>query len=324
VLLLRYESVGWVTEILDAATAADTRQLPRLYSAATFCSQLGQTGAAVDYAHTALALATDARYDPLEPAWTCGVAGTANVYAARMEEALGVTVGLVGQPGVANVIGLMYMLLVLPVVGRADEARALADEALSASRACGIPNLVSGVLSGYGRAFAATDPIRALDALREGVVYTRQHRLVYFEALLCREAGGLEAVHGDPGQALALLENAIDLLQRSGEVGNLSVAFAELAVLFDRLQQPEIAATLYGASRRHGDIGWVTRLASVIDHLRTVLGDITFDHCLEMGAAMEINDAATYARRQIRLTHPPPIEPPQPPPASTNKSTAFR
>jgi predicted ATPase len=318
VLLLRYESLGWVTEILDAATAADIRQLPRLYSAATFCSQIGQTEAAVDYAHTALVLDSDARYDPLEPGWTCGFAGTANVYAGRMDEALGVTAGLVGQPGVANVIGLWYSLLLLPVMGRADEARALAAEALTASRAYGTPNLVAGVLSAYGRAFAATDPTRALQALREGVVYTRQHRLVFFEALLCREAGGLEAVHGDPGQACALLENAIDLMQRAGDVGNLAVAFADLAVLFHRLQQPEIAATLYGASRR-GDIGWVTHLASVVDHLRTLLGDNTFDQCADKGAAMETSDAATYARQQIRLTHPPPIEPPQPLPSDNHQ-----
>src|SRR5262249_34185975 len=42
VLLLRYESVGWVNEIIDAATAEDIRQLPRLYTAASFCCLIGQ------------------------------------------------------------------------------------------------------------------------------------------------------------------------------------------------------------------------------------------------------------------------------------------
>ncbi len=36
-LLRRYESVGWAEEILDAATAAELSQLPRLYTAASLC-----------------------------------------------------------------------------------------------------------------------------------------------------------------------------------------------------------------------------------------------------------------------------------------------
>ena len=118
-----------------------------------------------------------------------------------------------------------------------------------------------------------------------------------------------EAVHGDPAQALELLDNAIDLLHRGGDVANLAAAFAHLAVFFDRVRQPEIAATLYGASRRPGALDWVTHLDTVIAHLRSVLGDITFDHCADTGAAMGIGDPATFARRQIRLSRQPPVEP---------------
>jgi hypothetical protein len=124
---------------------------------------------------------------------------------------------------------------------------------------------------------------------------------VAWEAVVCREAGGLEAIRGDPGHPLALLANAIDLLHRAGDVGNLAVAFADLAVLFDRVQQPQIAATLYGAGRRHGTVDWVTHLAAAIDDVRTVLGDINFDRCADTGAAMDISDAVNYARQQIRL-----------------------
>jgi hypothetical protein len=123
-----------------------------------------------------------------------------------------------------------------------------------------------------------------------------------WEAYSCGNAGALEAVHGDPGQALTLLDHSIDLMHRAGDVANLAIAFANLAVLFDRLQCPEIAATLYGASRRHGLIsGWVPHLDDVIEHVRAILGPITFDHCSDTGAAMEISEAATYARQQIRL-----------------------
>src|SRR5437763_1592509 len=101
----------------------------------------------------------------------------------------------------------------------------------------------------------------------------------------------LEAVHGPPGEALNLFETAIGLLQRGGDVGNLAVALADLAVLFDRLEQPKIAATLYGASSRHGDIGWVTHLPAVVNHVRAVLGPSAFDDSMAAGAAMELSEA---------------------------------
>ncbi len=309
--LLRYEAVGWAIEILDAATAARVRQLPRLYSAAADCSYIGRTEAAVEFAQRGVALATDARYDPFEPAWTHWFAAVAYLYGGKLEEAVGVAAGLVGGSGAANALGLMSMLALLPPAGRPAEARALADEALRANRDHGNPNLVAGCLTLYGRAFADTDPTRALEVSRQALVYSREHRLVTWEAYSSGEAGGIEAVHGDSGQALILLDNAIDLEHRAGDVTNLAVAFANLTVLFDRLQLPQIAATLYGASRRHGaiiGIGWVAHLDEVIEHLRAVLGAITFDHCADTGAAMNITDAATYARQQIRLTDPPPKE----------------
>jgi hypothetical protein len=110
----------------------------------------------------------------------------------------------------------------------------------------------------------------------------------------------LEAVHGDPGEALILFEAAIDSLHRAGDIGDLAVTFADMSVLFDRLECPEIAATFCGVSRRHGDIGWVTHLPAAVDHLRAVLGDSRFDDCLGVGAAMEITDAVAYAREQIQ------------------------
>jgi predicted ATPase/class 3 adenylate cyclase len=299
-MVLRYESIGWAAELLDAATAADVRQLPRLYTAASICSQIGRPRAAVGYAHTAVVLATDPRYDPFEPGISSWWEATANLYAGQFDQALEVDAGLVGHPGLARVAGLVGRVLVLPVVGRVDEALALAEEAVAAARAHGNPFWIAGSLNAFGRAFAYADPTRALDALREALVVTRDHRLVQWEAIVSIDAAGVEAVHGDPGEALILFETAIDSLHRAGDVGNTALALAGLAVLFDRLERPEIAATLYGASRLRVDTGWVTHLHGVVNQLRTILGDSRFDDCVAIGAAMELTDAVAYARDQIQ------------------------
>jgi hypothetical protein len=72
-------------------------------------------------------------------------------------------------------------------------------------------------------------------------------------------------------------------------------------VLFDRLEQPDIAATLYGATSRYGVIAWVFNLPTVVDHLREALGQAAYDDCVATGAAMEFGDAVQYAQQQIRL-----------------------
>jgi hypothetical protein len=68
--------------------------------------------------------------------------------------------------------------------------------------------------------------------------------------------------------------------------------------LFNRLEQPEVAATIYGMSIPHG-IGMVAHLPGVLDQLRGVLGDERFDRCVDFGAAMEFNEAMELVRGEI-------------------------
>jgi hypothetical protein len=73
-----------------------------------------------------------------------------------------------------------------------------------------------------------------------------------------------------------------------------------LAVLFDRIDQPEIAATVYGTSIRDGITIAVMGFADTVEHLHTVLGDAAFDQCVAAGSAMDPAEAVAYAREQIQ------------------------
>ena len=313
-VLLRYESVGWCTDILEAATAADVRQLPRLYTAASACTGTGQPAVAIGYARTAAALAADPRYEPFDPGVSGHLEGAAYLYSGQIDQMLQVVEGLVGRPGLAHVVGLVGRLLTLPVLGRVDEARAMAEATVAAARAHGNPFWIGSSIAALGRAFGDADPTRALEAMREALTVASDHRVVYIEAIASRDAASLEALHGDPRRAIALLQTTLESLHRAGDdVGNLLITFADLAVLFDRLERPEIAATLYGASRRHGDIGWAVHLPDVVDHVRSILGDTTFDELAGAGAAMALGDAVSYAQHQMQLADQSPVEPTQRP-----------
>jgi hypothetical protein len=121
-----------------------------------------------------------------------------------------------------------------------------------------------------------------------------------FEAPMAEEAG-LQALHADPSQALALFDAALDSFQRAGNAAGLGGALAYLAVCFDRFNQPDVAATLYGASTHHRGSQYVVELPAVVDHLRAVLGDATFDQSAASGAAMDLADAVGYARHLLDL-----------------------
>ena len=99
------------------------------------------------------------------------------------------------------------------------------------------------------------------------------------------------------------MDVAIESLQRAGNVANLAISFANLAVFFNQIQQHEIAATLHGAGVHHGDISWVDSFRETVNDLHSVLGQDLFDRCVASGAAMEPAEAVRHARDQIQLAH---------------------
>jgi hypothetical protein len=299
--LQRFEAVGWAEEILEAARAADLAQLPRLYIAASFCGFTGRPEQGVTYTQAAAALEADARYHPFDPAWTRYREAVSHLWVGRLDRYLEICAGLEGQPGAGHVLGKSGQLLGLAIFGRDEEARAIADDALAAARAHANPWCIAFAFYASGCAYARPDPARALRMLRDGLAYAQEHRQLMYEAVIAQQAAVLEALHGDPGQALALFDAALDSLHRTGNAVTLAVVFADLAVCFDRFDQPDVAATIYGASSNEPNGQYALDLPEVVDHLRAVLGDTAFDNCAATGAAMDAADAIGYARHHIEL-----------------------
>jgi predicted ATPase/class 3 adenylate cyclase len=299
--LERYEPAGWAEEILQPATAAEVAQLPRLYTAASLCVFTGRAEAAVEYAHAAVAMEADARFDGFDPAWSHTREAAAHLVAGRLDRCIEIWADLSAQSVPAQLMGRCGLLSQLPAAGRAEEAMAIAADTLTAARAHGNPFMVAMALLGSGLAFAAADPARGLRFFRDGLVYAQQHRLPLFEAGIAQTSAGLEAAHGDLGQALALFDASLDSVHRAGNVSSVGGALAHLAVCFDRIDRPDVAATLYGASTHQAVSLYAMDLPAVVARLRAVLGDAVFDDCAATGAAMDLADAVEYARHHIEL-----------------------
>ena len=246
-------------------------------------------------------MADNPRYDPFHPgvtrAWDAVAGFVADGDLDRYVEAM---TALAKQGDLGQVFGLTALLNILPAAGRAEEARAIAPLALTVARAHANPVWIAFALIGVGRAFADTDPTRALDAVRQALVLCQKQRIPYWEARAAFEAAALETVHGDPDTGLDLFDAAIASYHLAGNRSDLAAVLAALAVFFDRAGPPETAATLYGTTSSYSITARVLNLAATVEHLRTVLGPIVFDEHVAAGAAMEVGDAVAYAREQTQ------------------------
>ena len=74
--------------------------------------------------------------------------------------------------------------------GADEEARAAADGLIDAAEATHDPFALACALRAYGVAFGDADPVRALEALRRGLVIAQDSGNRFVESVLVRSCGG--------------------------------------------------------------------------------------------------------------------------------------
>ncbi len=299
------EAVGWVEQILEAASAADIAQLPRLYVAASVMSLMGRSETALDYIQKAVRLEAAPGYDPFEAGFSGHWEAVAHLSGGQLAPWLKIGAAMADKTGFERVVGLDLMVHGLSSAGRFDEAIALVDQTLAAARTQDSPYWIAFALYGSGRAYARSDPARALEFFLQGIDYARAHRNPMSEAFIASDAAPLEAVHGELDRALDRFEDALKSLYNSGQHSSVANTLGSLALFFDRFNKPEVAATIYGACHGYGILSMVIGLPEVVERLRSGLGEQLFAEALATGAAMELSDAVQYARHQIGLARLP-------------------
>jgi predicted ATPase len=298
----RFEPVGWAEEILDAATAADVPQLPRLYTAASLCNYLGRPRDGLDHSDAALRLEAAGQHDPFELGWSGVFQAVAHLYAGRTPRAVEILAELstsVTTAGQSAALGCYIYLL--PAVGRSDDALAVADDAVELLRSRGSLFILALVLLGHGRAIGSADPDRALKLLREAHELTRAHPFLFMESLVARDTAGLEARHGDADRALELLDDTIATFHRAGQVANVVGTIATLAMLFDRLDRPEAAATLVGLTTDRPRGAVIVDLPGLVERLRSRLGPQATETAIASGGQLDLAGGVRYALQQIAI-----------------------
>ena len=294
-----FEPAGWCVVLLESPDIAQHRLLRWLYTGAAMRSFVGDAETAIGHSEAGLALPKgDIEAVPHEADRMSLALG--KLFAGQPEQYAAITREVSSSPDDDLAMGPINLVWILPTLGEYDEALDLADDMLARAVATEVPSQVALAHSAYGRALARTDPTQALEEHRTAVRIARENNLRLFAAVFSRELAGLEASDGDVRTALSSLDEAIDTFHLTGDTANLAPTLAHLAMLFDRIDRPTQAATLYGAATRHPSAAISADLDQITDHLRTGLGIEGFDEQVTLGATMTIGQAVSYARLEIR------------------------
>ena len=195
-----FETLAWAEELLEPATAADVRRLPRLYTAAGYACFAGRAEAAATNAHRATELEVDARYDACEPGYATFVEAL-GPGVLRRPRSLRRAHRRGGASGTEAIGATAWPSYVdgLQSCGR-DRGGARAHRGVgrrgpgrSATRT-GSPTRSGSP----GMAFSKADARRAFAAWDEGVAFVREHRVHFFEGFLARDAARLHTSDGEP------------------------------------------------------------------------------------------------------------------------------
>jgi predicted ATPase len=292
-----YEPIAWAEELIEPARVVDHPRLAFLYVLASACWNPGRIEAAVGYADAGQTVITSGRHEV--PFGLEGALGAAYAVIGQPERAVEWCRAQLARGRDTHTLTRASLVIALTFAGCGEEARAAANGLIDAAEATRNPFVLSYGLLAHGLAFGDTDPGRALDALRRGLVIARDSGNRYTETHLAGNLSRLEAVYGDPLATLDYLTLAIRSYHDAGNTTVIRNPLAVLAALFDRLGRYEPAATIAGFAFSPLTSAAVPELSTAIAQLRDVLGDQTYESLARKGETMTTAAMATYAYDQI-------------------------
>jgi predicted ATPase len=291
------EPIAWAEELIEPARAVDHPRLAAVCVGASLCNVVGRFDEAMRYSEigqTVIGAASD-KVSYFGGAWL----GSA-YRGGQPQRDLEVCRAELARTGDANIFARANVVLALAASGSIDEATVTANGLIEAAEASRNPCALAWALLACGYTFRDTDPARALEAVRRGVLIAEGSGNRLWHTSLLFMLSGLEAEHGDPLPALDHLAVAIRNNHESGNIGMLDLPLAVLATVLDRFGRYEPAATIAGFARDNPIVATaLPELGAAMCHLREVLGEATCESLVRKGENMATAAIVTYAYDQI-------------------------
>jgi len=294
------EPIAWAEELIEPARAVDHPRLAALYAWASLCWMAGRVEAAVRYSDAAeIVIGRSRDAMPLPDSVAEGALGVAYIVIGQPERWAECCRAQLARRHDTTVPLRGSLVFALALAGSREEAMVAADGLIEAAEETGNPYMLSFALGAYSFARRDADPVRALDALRRGVVIAQDSGTRVTESQMAINLGQLEAQHGDQAAALDYFTLAIRNYRDSGNAALIRNPLASLAALLDRLGRHHAAAIIAGFAFSPLTAAAYPEVTTAIAHLRDVLGDHTYESLARKGETMTTAAMATYAYDQI-------------------------
>ena len=292
------EPITWAEELIEPLRGIQHPRLAAVCVVASLCVLVGRFDEAVRYSElgqTVIAAASDKVSYFGEP-----FLGSAYLFVGQPQRYVELCRAQLTRTGDTNTFARANLVLALTIFGSTDEAMVTANGLIDAAEAIGNPWVLAYTLLACGSAFRDTDPDRALEALRRGVLIAQDSGNRFYETQMLYMLAGLEAGHGDQVAALDYFTVAIRNQHESGSIGMLRNPLAVLAAFLDRLGRYEPAATIAGFATVYPlAAAAFPEFGTAIAHLREVLGDQTYESLARKGGTMTTAEIVTYTYDQI-------------------------
>src|SRR5262249_6406461 len=155
-------------ELIEPARAVDHPRLAALYMMASLCYNTGRINEAVGYSEAGQMAMR--RGSGEVPYGIEGLLGGVYVYIGQPERTVEWCRDRLARGRDAHTLTRAYLVMALTLAGRAEEARTATTGLIDAAEATRNPHALSFALLAYGLAFQDSDPDRARDAARRGLV----------------------------------------------------------------------------------------------------------------------------------------------------------
>ena len=296
-LVENYEPVAWAEELIEPARAVDHPRLGYLYVMASECYNTGRIDDAVRYADAGQKVIETGRYEV--PFGIEGVLGTAYMIIGQSERSVELCRSFLARGRDTHTFTRAALVFSLVLADCGEEAIAAADGLLDAAEITRNPGAHVFALLAEGLAFRHADPMRALDALRRGLVIAQDSGNRFNESHYANVLSELESGYGDPLAAFDYLTLSIRNYHDTGNTPMLRSPLGLLAALFHRLGRHEPAAIVVGFAINPLAAAAFPEINTAIAQMRDVLGEQAYESFARKGVAMTTSEMVTYAYDQI-------------------------
>ncbi len=298
---MRYELFSWVEATLEMPGVAAHPLAPLAYATAAYgCFVRGDLDHATALAERSLTVEQQLALSPCGLHWR--TLGNVAYYRGHADMAAGICERMVDAARAsghdARLVHALYMTSVgLASIGRADDSRRLADEAVIIARRTMNPTSVASALFAQALTLERTDPAGAASLLDQAVSHGTAANNRWIVAFARTELISLAARGADLDRALTIARDVIDTWYGAGDWANQWLTLRHVATVLAQRGDSAYAAVLHAAvTSASADTAMpieasdLRRVAAILDHLPVDLGPARFADAQTKGATMAAND----------------------------------